>query len=55
MNILILTARFGMGHIKAAEAVKEQLDEDSRYDEVKIIDFVEYFVSAFKRMDIQEF
>ena len=30
MNILILTARFGMGHIKAAEAVKEQLDEDSR-------------------------
>lgn len=42
MNILILTARFGMGHIKAAEAVKEQLDEDSRYDEVKVIDFVEY-------------
>lgn len=42
MNILILTARFGMGHIKAAETVKEQLDEDSRYDEVKVIDFVEY-------------
>ena len=25
MKILILTGKFGMGHIKAAEAIKEEL------------------------------
>lgn len=42
MNILILTARFGMGHVKAAEAVEEKLGADPRFGKVETVDFIDY-------------
>lgn len=42
MNILILTARFGMGHVKAAEAVQEKLGADPRFGKVETVDFIDY-------------
>lgn len=46
MNILILTGRFGMGHIKAAEAIKEQIVTENPSCNVEIIDFIEYMFPA---------
>ncbi len=42
MNILILTGKFGMGHIKAAEAVKEQLLIENPEHNITIVDFIDY-------------
>ena len=42
MNILILTGRFGMGHIKAAEAIREDLLDTSNDAKVSIVDFMDY-------------
>lgn len=46
MKILILTGRFGMGHLKAAEAIKEELTlchtKDGQKFDVEIIDWIEY-------------
>lgn len=42
MNILILTGRFGMGHIKCAEALKELMLRDSTDARVDIVDLIEY-------------
>lgn len=41
MKILILTGKFGMGHIKAAEAIKEELTPCQALD-IEIIDWIEY-------------
>jgi processive 1,2-diacylglycerol beta-glucosyltransferase len=42
MNVLILTAKFGMGHVNVAEAIKEEtLEKDSKAN-VTILDFCEY-------------
>lgn len=51
MKILILTGKFGMGHMKAAEAIKEELTLcrehpaqrcTSRESDIEIIDWIEY-------------
>lgn len=41
MNIIILTGRFGMGHIKAAEAIKEEIMAHGN-NYAKIIDCMDY-------------
>ena len=40
MNILILTGRFGMGHIKAAGAIAEQLRQTADDVRVDTVDFI---------------
>ena len=40
MNILILTGKFGMGHLSAANALREQLGQDGHRAEV--VDLFEY-------------
>ena len=46
MKIIILTGRFGMGHLKAAEAIKEDLTlrqkKDGQIFDIEIIDWIEY-------------
>ena len=45
MKIVILTGKFGMGHIKAAEAIKEELTEQMRSAnelDIEIIDWISY-------------
>ncbi len=42
MNILILTGRFGMGHIKAAAAVKEQILAENPEAAVHTVDLMDY-------------
>ena len=42
MNVLILTGKFGMGHVKAAEAIREDLTDTSNDVKVHIVDFMEY-------------
>ena len=46
MNVLILTGRFGMGHIKAAEAIREDLLDTSQDVKVDIVDFMDYMFPA---------
>ena len=40
MNILILTGKFGMGHLSAANALREQLGQDGHRADV--VDLFEY-------------
>ena len=40
MNVLILTGKFGMGHLSAARALQEQLGQDGHH--VEIVDLFEY-------------
>ena len=42
MNILILTGRFGMGHVKCAEAIKEEIKHKYPDSDVTVIDFCDY-------------
>lgn len=42
MNILILTGRFGMGHISAAKAIEEDIRSTSIDVRVTTVDFMEY-------------
>jgi len=49
MNIIILTGRFGMGHIKAAEAIKEQIKTENPQSSVEIIDFIDYMFPALSK------
>lgn len=42
MNVLILTGRFGMGHVKCAQAIKEHIDRDYPDAKVDIVDFVDF-------------
>ena len=42
MRVLVLTGRFGMGHVAAAEAVAERLRSEHRDIEVDIVDLMEY-------------
>lgn len=41
MKILILTGKFGMGHYQAAQAIKEELENNPK-DDIEIIDWIEY-------------
>lgn len=42
MKVLILTGKFGMGHVAAAEAVADQVREHCRDAEIEIVDLMEY-------------
>jgi len=42
MNVLILTGRFGMGHVKCAEAIKEEIKTKYPNSNVTVIDFCDY-------------
>lgn len=42
MNVLIMTGRFGMGHVKCAEAIKEHIEHDNADTKVSIVDFCDY-------------
>ena len=42
MNILILTGKFGMGHLSAANALREQLAQEGH--KADVIDLFEYAV-----------
>lgn len=42
MNILILTGRFGMGHIKCAEAIKEEIISKYPDANVTVVDFLSF-------------
>lgn len=48
MNVIVLTARFGMGHYKVAEAIKENLEAGDSTMNVKVIDFISFL---FPRMN----
>ncbi|WP_425757460.1 MGDG synthase family glycosyltransferase [Ihubacter sp. rT4E-8] len=49
MNIMILTGRFGLGHVKAAEAIKEQILTENPESNVEIIDFMDYMFPAISK------
>lgn len=42
MNMLILTAKFGLGHYKAAEGLKDKLLLEDNKNNIIIVDFFEY-------------
>ena len=42
MRIIILTGRFGMGHMNAALAIKQQIDNSHMSDHVEVIDWLDY-------------
>ncbi|MEG1149875.1 MAG: glycosyltransferase [Bacilli bacterium] len=48
MNVLILTGKFGMGHISAAKAIKEQILKENPNCNIEIIDFIEYMFPKLK-------
>lgn len=44
MKVLILTARYGMGHISASESIKQDIIKYNTSAEVEVVDFFEYSV-----------
>ncbi|WP_027107221.1 MGDG synthase family glycosyltransferase [Ligilactobacillus ceti] len=42
MNVLILTGKFGMGHVSVAEAIRQETLMDDEDINVTVLDFVEY-------------
>lgn len=42
MNVVILTGRFGMGHVKCAHAVEEIIKSNNPNENVTVIDFIDY-------------
>ena len=42
MKVLILTAKFGMGHLSASNSIKQDLLKFDRTADVKVMDFYEY-------------
>ncbi|MCI8608803.1 MAG: hypothetical protein HFE73_04070 [Firmicutes bacterium] len=50
MNILILTGRFGMGHISAAQAIAEDIGDTSCEASVATVDFMEYLFPELNRV-----
>ncbi|MBC2575441.1 MGDG synthase family glycosyltransferase [Peptostreptococcus canis] len=49
MKVLILTARYGMGHISASNSIKQDIIKYNSDAEVKIIDFYNYTFSSLSR------
>ena len=46
MKVLVLTAKFGMGHMSASNAVKERIEKYNRDADVEVIDFYNYVLPA---------
>lgn len=49
MNVLILTARFGMGHISAAEAIKEEIISYNNNDKIYIVDVMDFLFPSLSK------
>lgn len=49
MKILILTGRFGMGHMSAAESLKQQAQRQFPESQVTIVDFLEYLAPKLQK------
>lgn len=49
MKVLILTAKYGMGHISASNSIKQDIIKYNSDAEVKIIDFYNYTFSSLSR------
>jgi processive 1,2-diacylglycerol beta-glucosyltransferase len=50
MNIIILTGKFGMGHVKTAEAIKEEIIKKNGDCNVQVVDFLEYLNPTFSKV-----
>jgi UDP-N-acetylglucosamine:LPS N-acetylglucosamine transferase len=44
MNFLVLTAKFGLGHYKVAEAIKENIERNDSSANVTIVDFMSFLM-----------
>lgn len=55
MRILVLTGKFGMGHISAAEAVKEELEKGRSDITTDVVDLVEYLFPAWSKLIYSSF
>lgn len=55
MNILILTGRFGMGHIKCAEALEEKIMSEHPDSKVFTIDVIDYIFPHLSSMIYKSF
>ena len=42
MKTMILTAKFGLGHVKASDAIREQILSRNPKADVVVIDFISY-------------
>ena len=50
MNILILTGKFGYGHISTANSIKEKLEKENPEYNIKIVDFLDYMFPYLSRI-----
>lgn len=50
MKILILTGRFGMGHVSAAEAIRQEILLEKERIDVEVIDFFGYIFPKMSRL-----
>lgn len=50
MKIIIMTGRFGMGHMSAAMVIKQQIDHCHLDADAEVIDWIDY-VSPWSRND----
>ena len=55
MKVIILTGKFGMGHIKTAEAIKEKIILQNKDCEVLIVDFFDYLNPSFGKVCYRTF
>src|SRR5665647_2882748 len=55
MNILILTGRFGMGHVSASNAIKQEICESFPNTNINIVDFVDYVLPSIKEAIYKSF
>lgn len=49
MNILILTGRFGMGHIRCAETIEERIRTNNPEASVYVVDLINYLFPKFSK------
>ena len=47
MNILILTGKFGMGHVKCAEAISEEIHASNADASITTVDVMDYLFPHF--------
>ena len=50
MNILILTGKFGMGHIKCSEAITEHILDSEPDADITTVDVMDYLFPHFSKV-----
>lgn len=55
MKTMILTAKFGLGHVKAADAIREQILSRNPKADVVVIDFISYMFPNFEHVIYKSF